>query len=373
MSYKKNVIISAVNFFEGGPLSVFKDCLSYINNSEYINDYQFTALVHNVALFNIEEFSNVKFIAFPKSRKSYIYRLYYEYIYFRTFAKKENVHFWLSLHDITPNLTNVSQAVYCHNPSPFNTINYKDIYIQPTQFFFRVFYKYLYKINIKRNKFVVVQQLWIKNKFVDMFKLDKSKIIIAPPQIPQIPQTFFSNIQKSQDSCKIFFFPTFPRPFKNIEIICDAVKIILSKNKNNFKVVITIDGTENKYAKSILDKYKNVINIDFIGLIKREEVYSHYSLSDCLIFPSKLETWGLPISEFKQFDKPILVSDLAYAKETIGDYKKVNFFDVKSPNHLAELMIAIIDNKSSFDLTNSVSYEQPFAESWKDLFNKFLS
>ena len=370
MYRKKTIAISGINFFEGGPLSVFKDCLDFANNSIYQNEYRFIALVHKKDLFDSNIYSNIDFVEFPKSRKSYFYRLYYEYAYFKKFANNNDVSFWLSLHDMTPSVGKIPQAVYCHNPSPFNSLNFKDIYIQPTQFFFRLFYKFLYQINIKRNKYVIVQQLWMKNSFVELFNLNKDKVIVAPPQITNVPLDYLKT-KGIHNEKKAFFFPTFPRPFKNIEIICEATKLVLKKNKI-FRVIITIDGTENKYSETIVKNYKNISAIDFIGLIKREEVYDYYSKVDCLIFPSKLETWGLPISEFKQFNKPMLVADLAYAKETVGRYNFVNFFDVDDPIKLSNLMINFLDNKFVFDETYDINYQKPYVLGWEELFNALL-
>lgn len=372
MPNKKIIIIAAINFFEGGPLSILKDCLSFLNSSVYLEDFKFIALVHSKDLFQQEEYANIEFVAFPRSRTSYFYRLYYEYFYFKNFAKANNVSFWFSLHDISPSVGAIPQAVYCHNPSPFNTINFKDIYIQPTQFLFRLFYKYLYQINIKKNTYVIVQQLWIKNKFVEMFHLNRNQIIVAPPQTPVIPSHYLEKSFEKPEKEKTFFFPSFPRPFKNIQIICEAVQLLLSKNTSSFKVIITIDGSENNYAKWIVDQYKSITNIQFIGLIKREEVYDYYSTSDCLIFPSKLETWGLPISEFKQFNKPMVVADLAYAKETVAHYDKVKFFNVDDATELSDLMASFLNATLQFDPTSAVHYEQPFVHSWDALFNTLL-
>lgn len=371
MLQKKKIVISGINFFEGGPLSVFKDCLNFANQNQYQNKYKFIALVHKTELFDQKDYANIEFIAFPNSRKSYFYRLFYEYFYFKKFAKDNEISFWFSLHDMTPSVGNISQAVYCHNPSPFNSVNFKDIYIQPTQFFFRLFYKFLYKINIKKNKYVIVQQLWMKNRFIEMFGLDAKKIIVAPPQITEISARYLNNQVKREEDYKMFFFPTFPRPFKNIEVICEAAKLVL-KEKENFKIVITVDGSENNYSQSILKKYKDILNINFIGLIKREEVYEYYSKADCLIFPSKLETWGLPISEFKQFNKPMFVADLSYAKETVGNYDYVRFFDVDDSVKLAKLIVDFLDNKISYDKNNPIEYQEPFVKGWDNLFETLL-
>ena len=373
---KKNIVISAINLFEGGPLSVLKDCLTFLNKSAYLTQYKFIALVHKKNMFDESEYANIEFIEFPKSRTSYVYRLFYEYVHFKTLAKEHNVFFWLSLHDITPNIGNVSQAVYCHNPSPFNTLNLRDMYIQPTQFFFRLFYKYLYKINIKKNKFVIVQQLWIKHRFVEMFNLSGNQIITAPSEIPKIENKYLDRrkkeLEKKETAKKVFFFPTFPRPFKNIEVICEAIKLISEAKNQEVDVIITIDGSENKYYKSIVDKYQYIDNLKFIGLIKREEVYEYYSQCDGLIFPSKLETWGLPISEFKQFNKPMFVSDLPYAKETVGNYEYVKFFNPDDADELSEIILNAIENKLVFDKTDVINYEQPFVNSWDELFTTLL-
>lgn len=367
---KQTLIISSINFFEGGPLSILKDCLSYLNNSAYPKTYRIIALVHKETLFNKEEYENIEFIEFPKSRTSYLYRLYYEYLSFKKVAEKYKATFWLSLHDITPNVGNIPQAVYCHNPSPFNKINMSDLYVQPIQFFFRLFYKYLYRINIRRNKFVIVQQLWIKERFEQMFGLKSNKIMIAPPQIPSISEIY---LNKNFDAdVKVFFFPTFPRPFKNIEVICKAVKILNDKTDTRFKVIITIDGSENKYAQHIVEQYGNLESLDFIGLIRREDVYHQYSQSHCLIFPSKLETWGLPISEFKQFKRHMLVADKPYAKETVGNYEAVNFFNPDDSAALAFLMLNFLEGKLISDQTMETAYEQPFANDWDGVFKHLL-
>jgi hypothetical protein len=55
------IIISGVNLFEGGPLSLFKDCLDYVNTSNLQNDYKFVALVHKKELFDQNYYSNIEF------------------------------------------------------------------------------------------------------------------------------------------------------------------------------------------------------------------------------------------------------------------------------------------------------------------------
>jgi glycosyltransferase involved in cell wall biosynthesis len=371
---KKKLIISGINLFEGGALSIIIDCLSYLNDSELIENFSIIALVHKKNLFDKSKYNNISFIEFSKSRKSYLYRLYYEYYYFKKFAKKNNVNFWLSLHDITPSLgKNIPQAVYCHNPSPFHKVEKKDFFVEPIFFFFTLFYRFLYQINIKKNKFVIVQQHWIRNEFIKMFNLKQDNIIVSPPKVPRFLLSEGNNdINTLDKECKTFFYPTLARSFKNIEIICEAIKFLDEKDQNNLQIFITIDGTENSYSKRIYDKYKSLLAIKFIGRISREDVYAYYNVVDCLIFPSKLETWGLPITEFKQFNKPIFISDLPYAKETINGYEKINYFHPDDSVKLAELISNLLNENLTFSVSKEIEPTKPIANNWKELFDLLI-
>jgi hypothetical protein len=362
---KKKIAISAINFFEGGPLSVLKDCLYTIENSKQLDEYEFVALVHKKSLFDVNFYRKIRFVELPKSRSSYFFRLYYEYIYFKKFAAENKIDFWFSLHDISPAVGNIPQAVYCHNPSPFKAIKLKDLFLQPIIFMFNFFYSFLYRINIKRNKYVIVQQLWLKDEFFKRYGVKYDKIVIANPEVPKIELDSIEGVSRKE---KLFIFPTYPRSFKNIEVIGEAVKILNKKCLEGFSVSITIDGTENKYAKTICSTYGNLKNLNFIGLQSRESIYKLYGESDCLIFPSTLETWGLPISEYKLFRKPMIIANLPYAKETVGMYDKIKFFNPLDAKFLANYMEElIISGNINFDKTTEIKYPQPCVQNWEEL------
>lgn len=211
----------------------------------------------------------------------------------------------------------------------------------------------------------------MREAFSDLFSISKENILVAKPtskiQYNDDGNKFFRNKKK------VFFYPAFPRAFKNFEIIGEACKILQNENMTNFKVYLTLDGSENEYAKLIHKKYKDISNMNFLGLLSREEVFDLYKKSDVLIFPSTLETWGLPISEFKVFNKPILLVDLPYAYETLGYYQKVNFFDANNPKILAELMKMHIYDTISYDNNKDIEILPPFATNWRELFQILLN
>lgn len=338
--------------------------LAYLN-SRLIDKYKVIALVHSASL--VSEYKNIEYIEFHDSIKSYFLRIYYEYFYFKKLSKQIKPYLWFYLHDMTPNVKATVRAVYCHNPTPFYKTKILDFFKDPKVYLFSKFYKYLYAVNIKRNNYVIVQQEWIGNEFKNIYSVDN--IVVTKPQVPNV----LLSANKGKEKKHLFFYPSFPRSFKNFEIICEATKILNNKGINDFKVVLTIDGSENNYAKKIVDEYKNIASINFVGLLSREEVFKYYSLTNTLIFPSKLETWGLPISEFQTTRKPILVADLPYAYETVGNYEKVIFFDPYNAENLALLMHESLEGKITYSANKTQPSNNLRAENWEDLFSILLN
>lgn len=368
---KKTIVLSGINLIEGGPLTIYEDCLRCVEKY-FLENYEIVALVHNRELFS-EFDSKIKFIEFMDSKKSYLKRFYYEYFYFKRLSKKLKPYLWFSLHDMTPNVVTDKRAVYCHNPIIFYDVKRKDVINEFKMFMFSRFYKYIYKINIKKNNFVVVQQDWIRKRFKKIFKI--KNVVVAHPNV--VIDDSNNNYKNTKIVKNSFLYPSFPRIFKNFEVICKAVEILENKNIENFKVYLTIDGSENIYSKEIVEKYGRLKCIEFIGLQTRENLMKYYSKIETVIFPSKLETWGLPISEAKAFGKNIILADLEYAHETLGTYEKVMFFGPDNAEKLAEKIEMLINDDENmknieFDGNFEKNIEKPFCKNWKELFDILL-
>lgn len=335
------------------------DCLVELEKYASDKDIKIIALVNSKSLFSIP---NIEYIEFPKSKKAWISRLYYEYFYFKKLSKELNADIWFSMHDLSPNVIAKKRFVYCHNPSPFYQLSTKEWFYGFKIGLFSTFYKFLYQINIKSNTAVFVQQHWIKETFKKWYKLTNCKVAY--------PETKVNNtqIQLELNPNKIhFFYPSFPRMFKNFECICKAVLKLPKELQDKIEVYFTISGKENKYAKSIFDKYSKYKCFHFIGKLNRNEVASYYKAMNALVFSSKLETWGLPLTETKEFNKPIFVSDLPYAKETVGKYEKVSFFDSKDPSNLADKIELFIKNQLVYDKT--FESNKPDFVGWNSIFD----
>jgi len=365
----KTIVISAVNLVEAGTLRILRDCLAYLSGMAANGEYRIVAIVHHKELAN---FPNIEYIETRWPKKLWINRLWYEYVSMKSVSKKlAPVHLWFSLHDTSPNVVAERRAVYCHNAFPFYKWKLHDLIFAPKIVLFALLSKYIYKTNIRKNNYVVVQQEWLRKALYKMFFLHPRHIIVAPPsQNLQVPKA----AELKPDTSYSFVFAGSPNSHKNFEVICRAAEILEQQGELNFKVRITVKGDENKYARWLFNKWGHLQTVDFIGFVSVETLQQHYVNSNCLIFPSKVESWGLPISEFAQLHKPMLLADLPYAHDTAAGKSQVCFFDPASPAKLAQLMKTLFTGHRSFLQTVPKSTpSEPFAQNWEKVFQILLN
>jgi glycosyltransferase involved in cell wall biosynthesis len=350
-------VVSAVNFTEGGPLTVLRACLASAAVA-LPEEWEIFALVHDPAL--IRE-PRVRLIPFPSSKRSWFHRLYWEWFGFKRISRELKPALWLSLHDITPRVSATRLAVYCHNPAPFYRISLREAMLEPKFLAFNQLYAFLYRVLIHRNDFVIVQQNWLRTEFKR--RMGPLPVIVAHPSLRTaedlpVPPT---------GGTVVFLYPALPRVFKNIETLCEAARCLASRGVGGFEVRLTLDGSENRYARWIRRRFVNTPQVRFIGHQTADQMTDQYREATAVVFPSKLETWGLPISEGKAHGRPLLLADLPYARETVGNYDLVSFFPVESAEALAGLMGAIVDRTWRPTGNHPADPEAPFSPDWPTL------
>lgn len=145
-----------------------------------------------------------------------------------------------------------------------------------------------------------------------------------------------------------FFYPTVDENvYKNQQCIYEACKILLDQGIKNFEMTFTI----------VPDGKKENSNINYCGFLDKEKLFQYYK-EKILVFPSYIETVGLPLLEAKSVGGIIFAADCPYAHEILGDYENAYFFDPMSGSDLAELMRKAIENKISLKKSESADIEE---------------
>lgn len=370
----KTIVVSAVNLNVGGTLTILRECLAYLSVLADQGDYRIVALVHKR---EVAEYPNIEYIELAWSKKAWVNRLWCEYVTMNKISKElAPVYLWLSLHDTTPNVQAEKQAVYCHNSFPFYKWKMREWLFTPKVVMFSLFSKWIYRINIHKNDFIVVQQQWFRDAFEEWFDLDQEEVIVSPPRkramkVSEISKKISPYVEKNE---YVFFYPALPNSHKNFEVLCEAAQILSERlGENVFKVFITMKGDENGYARWLYKKWGNVKPLNFRGFLNKEELFQLYEEADALVFPSKIETWGLPITEFASYHKPMLLADLPYTHETSSGCSQVCFFNPEDASLLADKMQCLIEGDTSIlRYSAQIKLANPVACSWHELFNILL-
>lgn len=368
MKEKKTIVVSAVNLVEAGTLAILRDCLSFLSTFVEGSEYRVVAIVHKKALV---DFPNITYIETQWPKKRWINRLWYEYVTMKRISKTlAPVYLWFSLHDTSPSVVAQRRAVYCHNAFSFYKWKLHDLLFAPKIVLFALFTKYIYKPNIRKNNYIVVQQAWFRSAMSKMFGISAHRIIVARPSRAGRIETQESSVLPLVCT---FIFAASPNSHKNFEVICRAAELLEKNHIHSFRVLLTVKGNENAYARWLYKQWGHLSAVEFIGFLSKQALADKYEQSHCMIFPSKVETWGLPISEFAQYGKPMLLADLPYAQETSSGAPEVAFFHPDQPEVLADMMAKLIEGDREF--LQSVPQhviEEPFADDWTEIFAQLL-
>ena len=362
---RPRIVLSGVNIREVGGLSVFRDALSTLAQ-EYGDKYEIVALVMRRDLFDV---AGVTYFEFPRIMRSWLFRLRFEYWSAREISTRLKPKLWLSMHDMTPNVTAEIRAVYCQNPSPFYRAAISEYFLDWRFGLFTLFYRFLYGINIHANDTVIVQQDWMRKAFQRLYGV--RNVVVAHPVV-SFPDPVETVAGGAADRPYRFFYPTFPRTFKNPEVCLKAARILESRGFDEFELWLTFDGSVNKYAMRVVNEFADVRSVRWLGVLPRERIFDLYAEADCLLFPSRLETWGMPITEMRPFGKAILAADLPYARESAAGYHKVRFFEPGDAGQLADLMQQAATGQPIFGKAPEAAIEEPYARNWSELWKILL-
>jgi glycosyltransferase involved in cell wall biosynthesis len=355
------LVISACNLTEGGPLTILREFVAAA--SELLPcEWKIIVFVRDRGLLDAQR---PVYIELPSAERGWLRRMYTEWHAFKAYARELNPDLWLSLQDVTPAVGKVRQAVYCHNPMPFYRMRLRDMWLQPVLIVFRVCFAFIYRVHIKRNSAVIVQQSWLREKF-SRWVGASTRIIVAHPTVAMSAGPTTTPRSRDGGGAR-FLYPTLPRVFKNVELICRAASYLERSAAWRSEIVLTLDGTETRYARWLWRHFGHLKTVRFAGRHTAQQMRELYRTSDCLIFPSLLETWGLPITEAKQWSLPMLVANLPYAHETLGRYQRVGFIDVADPLALARRMLQFQNGDCDFEGSWPEEPAQPYARNWQEL------
>jgi glycosyltransferase involved in cell wall biosynthesis len=331
---KEKILVVDVHASESGALSILVDFHHQIYSSVQAD----VEWVFVVSTPKLEGGENVKVARFPWIKKSWLHRVFFDLIVLPKLIKRLNPQKIVSLQNKGVSGVKIPQLVYLHLPFVLCDYQFKINKDGVKLWFYQNIFSFLVFRSLSNVNQIVVQTSWMKEALSRMAHIQTNKIKVISPNIlnNNIIKTHKNKINRKE-----LFYPATPFLYKNHLIILKAIKEIQSKSSEKFKVIFTLKSNQNQYTKQLaMYAIKNSIKVDFIGSINRNEIFQRYSNS-VLIFPSLVESFGMPLLEARMSNTFVLSGDTSFSKEILKGYKNNLMFDGYDKNDLAEKILKI--------------------------------
>ncbi|MEY8759771.1 glycosyltransferase [Chryseobacterium tongliaoense] len=242
-------------------------------------------------------------------------------------------------------LKHTQVLMYLHSASYLNTGVQTTLKQKITQYVKnKIFYALL-----KNSNLWMVQTGYIQKLFQKKAGIPTHKIKVLP---------FFKSIEKSSEIINkeknSFFYPGTAEPHKNHKRLIDAFCIFYDQYKIGYLYLTVEERFKEIFDYINLKKSQSypIINLGYIS--NKKDVGKAYYKAEYLVFPSLLESFGLPLIEAPEFNCKIIASKLDYVAQvcvpsyTFDPYDVLNmseaFANVVQHNNLPESH-AIVHNE----------------------------
>lgn len=250
--------------------------------------------------------------------------------------------------------------VYFHNSLPIYPNQWNPLKsVERNLWFYKNIYPFFIKMFINSRTEFFVQLDFIKKGFVNRFKVDENKIHVVFPVVNASTKIEKADVIVDQTVFNLFY-PATNQFFKNHLVIFQALKSI--DDKLTRKIVLYL--TNKKSDFNPLPEFRN-IEVVFLGNVPFETVMGLYQQLDCLVFPSYIETLGLPLIEAASTGLSILAADLPYAHEVLNGYGGVKFIDIQNQEQWASAIFALSSKNEKIKFEKFVPEKR---NSWPEFF-----
>lgn len=231
-------------------------------------------------------------------------------------------------------------------------------------FFYSYFYPLYVKLFINNKTYIAVQTETVKKKFSERYRFPLEKIETFFPELKEINIDSVEEFLFEKDTYN-FIYPSMGAAYKEHITIVYAIERLYRIDKNlarHIRIHFTLMQDDNIDLYNYISQHHIEENFIFHGNISHERVLSMMRSSEAVLFPSVIETLGLPPLEAASLGMPVIANDMEYVHEVLKDYLGVCYVPIHDYDKWAEKMKLCCQEKKRF-----IPYQVPKYDSWKRL------
>lgn len=116
-----------------------------------------------------------------------------------------------------------------------------------------------------------------------------------------------------------FLYPSFVAAHKNFELLAGVFGSLRRRGIDNVRLTLTTNRGDRLQKRTLQDLFAHASPlVDFVGAVSRADLPTLYGHHDALLFPSRFESFGLPLLEAMVMGMPIVATDEEWAREICG-------------------------------------------------------
>lgn len=331
-----NILVLDVAASESGALSILEQ---YYQKFQADAENQYYFCVSTPELKNV---SNITVLHFPWVKKTWFHRLWFECAMVPKLVRDHHIDRVFSLQNLILREVPCEKWIYLHMPIPFVDFSFSLVKDPLMWVYQHVIGKLIYR-SLKRADRVIVQTSWMKEACIQKAGLVPGKIVLQPPEI-HIKDIVLCADRKAVRNR--LFYPATPLKYKNHMFVLRVLKRLKEQDcLGSLTLDLTLTGEENDLSRELAAfARENNLPVNFLGRLPRSQVMERYANSS-LIFPSYVETFGLPLLEARSSDTVVLASDCPFSREILSGYPAAFFFDPFDEDALFEILKHIAAEK----------------------------
>lgn len=356
----KIIAVNATALKSGGALTILRQFLSYIPDERI-----YYVFINEDVNIDSNGLKNVHLIKLNMTGA--IKRVVWDWYGLRRWFKSRSIK-----PEVVVSLQNTSivfnkeskNIIYLHQGIPLHPKSWS--FLKPKERSL-AFYKYIYPFFIfiftnEKTKFVVQTQ-WMKKALCAKFKRHADNVYVIKPDLVPVDIDLIQTIDLPYQYT--LFYPASSMVFKNhIEIIYALNEIKTSDvDLSLIGLYLTINEDDDEELRKLIIQFNLEKNIHFLGPLNYEDVLRYYKSCTTVLFPSYIESFGMPLLEAAIFGKPIVVIDAEYSREVISGYAGAVFAMKNSPQSWKNAILQSFLFNQQFD-----SYQPDFEYNWGSFF-----
>lgn len=338
-----NVFVNVIAAKSGGAITILNQFISSINKNDIGVEARYFIFVNKNLKY--DDFDNVCFCYIEN--RNFLKRIYWDFYGLKKWSKKNNVKpdCIISFQNTGVFYRNIKQIIYFHQMLSldfhrWNLFKRKERGL----FFYRYLYPFYIKLFINKHVKFITQLESTRNALVGRFNVSKDNVFVIRPDVYLTSNDKINNAYFDDNKIHLLYVAN-SNVYKNHIAIVEAIGILSKKRDlSNILIHFTCDKDyTDRFVKRI-----SSLGLDdtfiFEGVLSFDRITSLYNSVQILLYPSYIESFGLPLIEGASYGLPIICSDLLYARDVIRDYEGVTFVKVDDYYEWADAIDHCIEN-----------------------------